>query len=356
MKACAVTVLSLVLATASVARADEPAARPLRLMGALQTQGTLVRNFVIDAWVKPGDGDNQSTVEGWFSGLEDDPPHGAIEGSCVENHCALSATTSSGKLNITGQLLEPKGPIAARFTAKDDDDKVMGQGSATLNPLTGPIPVLGPLVAPDAVRAPEFVDLLVWNQLNAPSGDMSDGPIGEMERDTLADWQSNQSRPGTGLLFVSDLETLRAGAAAARKAAGWTALGDKAHGWSGGYPAALLPRASRAGAAQRFSSTDGKASLTFVVEGPMTEAAFDALVERETGDHPERSEVGYNRVNGDMDVHYQQAGVVHVLAWHNHEGGLARMEFTYPTAASETYDAMGGIIASTFRASDDLKP
>lgn len=355
MKAHAVAALMLVLGLASGARADE-AARSLRLIGSLQTQGTLVRTFAIDAWVKPGDGDNQSTLDGWFSGLEEDPPHGSLQGSCVENHCTLTVVTSSGKLNLTGDFLDPKGPVAAHFTAKDDDDKVMGQGAATINPLTGPIPNLGALVAPDAVHAREFVDVLVWNHLSAPSGDIGDEPIGDTERDTLADWQRDQNRPGTGLLFVSDLETLRNGAAVARKATGWTTLGDEAHGWSAGYPAALLPRASGAGASHRFVSADGKAALSYVVDPPMTGEAFDAVVERETGDHPERTDVGYNRVNSDMDVHYQQGGVVHVLAWHNREHGLARMEFTYPADAGETYEAMGNIIASTYHVSDDVKP
>jgi len=355
MKRHAISALILV-ALASAARADEPAARPLRLIGNLQANGAPARAFVIDARVKPGDGDNQSTIEGWFSGLEDDPPHGSLEGSCVESHCALTATTASGKLNLTGELLDPKGAVAARFTAKDEDDKLVAQGAASVRPLAGEVPNLGALVPPDAVRSPEFVDLLVWNQLDAPSGEILDEPIDDMERDTLADWQKGQNRPGTGLLFVSDLAALRAGAAEARKTAGWTPLGDKAHGWSAGYPAALLPRVSHAGAAQRFASADGKASLTFAIERPMTDAAFDALVERETGDHADRSEVGYNRVNGDMDLHYQQAGVAHVLAWHNREGGLARMEFTYPVAASQTYDAIGGIIASTFHVADELKP
>lgn len=356
MKTRAASALILALALAGAARADEPAARPLRLIGSLQTQGSLVRQFVIDGWVKPGDGDNQTTIEGWFSGLEEDPPHGSVQGSCVERHCALSAATSSGKLNLTGEMLDAKGPVTIRFVAKDDDDKVMAEGGATVGPLTGPVPNLGALVAPNGVRAPEFDDLLVWNHLNAPSGEIQDEPIGDMERDTLADWQKDQNRPGTGLLFVADLEALRAGAAATRKAAGWTELGDAAHGWSAGYPAALLPRAEHAGTSRRFLSADGKASLTFAIEAPMTEEAFDALVEHQTGDHPERTDVGYNRVNSDMDVHYQEAGVVHVLAWHNRPGGLARAEFAYPASAGQTYDDIGGIIASTFHVSDDVKP
>ncbi|MGA0601800.1 hypothetical protein ACO2Q3_13925 [Caulobacter sp. KR2-114] len=356
MNASTASALILLLVAAGAARADESADRPLRLIGSLQGKGAVARSFVIDGWVKPGDGDNQTSVEGWFSGLEDDPPHGAVQGSCVESHCALTVSTSDGKLSFTGELLDPKAPAPARFTAKDEDDKVVAQGTATIGPLTGPVPGLGALAAPDAVRAPEFDQLLVWNHLSAPSGSVSDEPIGDSERDSLADWQKTQNRPGTGLLFAADLAGLRAGAAAARKAAGWTDLGDKAHGWAGGYPAALLPRAERRAGEQRFASADGKATLAYAVGAPMTDAAFDALVERETGDHPERSDVGYNRVNGDMDLHYQQAGVVHVQAWHNHEGGLARMEFLYPAAAADTYDQIGAIIASTFVVSDDVKP
>ena len=95
--------------------------------------------------------------------------------------------------------------------------------------------------------------------------------------------------------------------------------------------------------------------LIIAIETPMSEADFDALVERETADNAARSDVGYNRVNGDMDLRYQEQGVVHLLAWHNRESGLARMSFAYPAAAAETYEAYGAILPASFQVSDELK-
>ena len=69
-------------------------------------------------------------------------------------------------------------------------------------------------------------------------------------------------------------------------------LGDAAHGWTAGYPAAVLPKASRAGAEQRFASADGRAVLVVAVDPPLSNDAFDALVERLTADRagPQRGE------------------------------------------------------------------
>jgi hypothetical protein len=345
------------LFAAAAAYADDPPPKPLRLIGEGPAPKTgPARRFVIDAVVKPGDGEFQSNVEGWFAGLDDaDPPRGSISGSCVEKRCALTATVQDGKMIFTGDLLDAAGPVTARFTAKDDDDKVAGQGAATLRPLTGPITGLGALAAADAIDAATLEELLAWTTHAGPSGESVGDPPTDLQRDSLADWQKDHDRPATGLIFPIDLTQMRAEVAAARKTAAWTMLGDKAHGWSAGYSAALLPKASRVGAEQRFASADGKALLVVAIDPPMSGAEFDALVDRETADHPDRESVGYNRSNGDMDLNYEQKGVVHVLAWRNHEGALARMVYTYPSAAADTYSTYDTLLAKSFKVSDDVK-
>ena len=127
---------------------------------------------------------------------------------------------------------------------------------------------------------------MVWNDETGGFGgrDPGDPPSG-FQREQLAHWQQAQGRPGTGLIFADDLAALRSGAAASRKAAGWTPLGDKGHGWSGGYPAALLPTAGRADGAQRFASADGKAVLVVALDPPLDSGGFDALVTSLTDDH-----------------------------------------------------------------------
>ncbi len=352
-----VAVLMAFAVVGTAARADDPPPKPLRLIGETPPikgpdgKPGAARRFVIDATVKPGDGEFQSTLGGWFAGLDDDPPVGEISGSCVEKHCAFTVSVQDGKMSFTGDLLDAGGPVVAHFTVKDDDDKVAGQGSVTLRPLKGPIAGFGPLAAPDAVDALAFSELLIWNHQSGPSGERAGEPVDDTQREALVDWQKSKQRAGTGLIFVSDLAQLRAEAAAAKKAAGWTVLGDAAHGWTAGYPAALLPRAGKGS----FTSADGKVALTFAIDAPMTGDAFDALVEKETADNAARSNVGYNRVNGDMDLHYEEKGVFHVLAWHHRDGGLARMSLSYPEAAAETFDPYTSILTGAFVVSDELK-
>ncbi|MBS0411394.1 MAG: hypothetical protein JSR86_15865 [Proteobacteria bacterium] len=353
------------LAAAFAARADiaraEDAPRILRLIGDAPAAKTgAPRRFVLDLRIKPGDGEFQSAISGWFAGLDDTPPYGGVDGSCVEKHCALTVQVEDGKLALTGDFLDTAGPVAARITVKDEDDKVVDKAAVTLRPLSGPIAGVGALADPGAVDAAELEQLLTWNQQNGPTGQDAGDPPSDSQRETLADWQKSKGRTGTGLILAGDLAELRSGAAAARKAAGWTALGDKAPGgkgvgWSAGYPAAVLPRASHAGAEQRFASADGKALLVVALDPPMTGEAFDALVERETGDHPEREGVNYTRVNADMDLRYEEKGVVHVMAWHNRDGALARLSYTYPTAGGDAYSTYDTIIPSSFKVSDEAK-
>jgi len=352
--ALVLTLLTLIAPSAAV-RAEE-GARTLRLIGdAPAAKSGAPRRFVLDLRIKPGDGEFQSDLAGWFAGLDDTPPYGAVEGSCVEKHCALTVQVEDGKLALAGDFLDAAGAVQARLTVKDGDDKVTAQGAVTLRPLAGPIAGVGALADPAAVDAAELEQLLTWNQQTGPTGQDAGDPPSDSQRETLADWQKAKGRTGTGLILVSDLAELRAGAAAARKAAGWTELGDKAHGWSAGYPAAVLSRPSRAGAEQRFASADGKALLAITLDAPMSSADFDALVERETADHPDRESVSYSRVNADMDMRYESKGVVHVLAWHSRDGVMARLSYSYPTAAADTYSPYDTIIPSSFKVTDEAK-
>ncbi|HWA62744.1 MAG TPA: hypothetical protein VG939_15290 [Caulobacteraceae bacterium] len=340
---------------AGLALADE-APKPLRLIGeAASAKDPAPHRFVIDARLKPGDGEFQSTIEGWFAGL-DAPASGSIEGSCVEKRCALSVSLDSGKYALTGDLAGAAGPVAARFSLKDDDDKVLSQGPATLRPLAGPVAGLGALAEPDAIDAAEMDDLLLWAHQTVGFGGGTPGdPVGDFQRQALAEWQGSKGRPATGLIFASDLAELRAEAAQARKAAGWTAIGEPGHGWSAAYPAALLPKTTRSGAERRFASPDGKAALVMAIDAPMTDEAFDDFVHRTTEDKDGRNGVNYTRVNSDLEMRYAEGGVVTVAAYHNRPGGLARLMFTYPEAAGDTWSPWEPILQRALVVTDDLK-
>ena len=66
-----------------------------------------------------------------------------------------------GKLALTGDFLDAAGPVAARITVKDEDDKVVNKAAVTLRPLSGPIAGVGALADPGAVDAAELEQLLL---------------------------------------------------------------------------------------------------------------------------------------------------------------------------------------------------
>jgi hypothetical protein len=349
--------LAVALAGHAVALA-EPAARSLRLVGAAPGAHDQVPGaFVIDARVKPGEGEFQSTIEGWFASIAAPAASGEVTGSCVEKRCAISVDLEGFKLALTGDFGDAAGPVPARFVLKDDQDKAVQDGAATLSPLTGDaVSGLGVLAAPDAIDGPGFEDLLMWAHQSVSSGSENTDPVpGSFQHESLASWQQDKGRLATGLIFAADLEQLRAERAAAVKSAGWTVLGDAAHGWSGGYPAALLPKAETAGGEQRFSSADGNARLVVAIDPPMTSEAFDAFVESATADRAGRDHVNTIRVNGDMEASFQEGGVVTVVAYHNREGGLARLVLTYPADRSDAFEPFQTILQRGFKVTDDLK-
>ena len=338
------------------ARAEQ-AARSLRLIGtAPGAHDAVPTAFVIDARVKPGDGEFQSTIEGWFAAITTPATSGELSGTCVEKHCALAVDLDGSKLAITGDFGDAAGPVPARFALKDDQDKPVQDGAATLSPLTGDVPGLGALAAPDAIDGAAFDDLLMWAHEIVSSGSPNTDAVPDgFARDSLASWQREKDRLATGLIFVADLDQLRSERMAAMKSAGWTPLGDTAHGWSGGYPAALLPKADPAGGEQRFASADGKARLVVAVDPPMSSDTFDAFVETTTADRAGRNHVNTTRVNADLEARFEEGGVVTVAVYHNREGGLARLVFTYPADQSDTFEPFDAILQRQFRAGDDLK-
>jgi hypothetical protein len=347
--------LSLCAVTAS---AQTPPAKTLRLQGeAPSATDPAPKVFIIDAQVTPGDNDFQTAIDGWFASSAEPAMSGEVSGSCVQARCVLSAEVENGKFVLTGDFGDAAGAVAAHFVVKDDDDKTVQEGAATLKPLAQPIPVLGMLAAPDAINEIALDDLLVWNDQTVSTGSPpGDGPPSSSQHEALAAWQEQKGRLATGLIFVSDLTELRADADASRKRAGWTPLGDAAHGWSAGYPAAVLPKASRVGAEQHFISTDGTAVLVVAVDPPMASDAFDAFVDKVSADRDGRSDVNTVRVNGDLEMSYVEGGIATTAAYHNRDGGLARLVFTYPVKAKDLYEPYETILQHNLTVTDDLKP
>lgn len=343
-----------ILASPSARAEDAP--RPLRLVGEAPTaEDPAPRRFVIDAEIKPGDAAFQSTIEGWFAALPPAVGSGEISGSCVEARCALSADLDNGKIALTGDFAGDGPPGAGRFVLKDDDEKTVGQGAVSFSPTTGAIAGVGELAAPDAVSATELAELLMWNGSETGFSNVDKDWPDDFEREALATWQGSNGRPATGLILVADLAELRAKTAEAKAAAGWTALGGAALGWMAGYPAKLLPKASREGTEQRFDSADGKARLVVAIDPPLDGDGFGALVDKLTEDLPGQEDRSYTRVNDDMEISYREGGVITSAYYHNREGGLARVVFTYPADQGGTYDLYKIVLPRSLKVTDDLK-
>jgi hypothetical protein len=344
---------------AGAALAQPPApAKTLRLTGeASSAADPAPKSFVIDVQITPGDSDPETRLEGWFASSAEPAVSGEASGSCVQTRCVLNGELENAKLVLTGDFGDAAGPVAAHFVVKDDDDKTLQEGAATLTPLAGPSAGLGALAAPDAINDIQLDDLLLWNDQKVSSGSPpSDEAPSSSQRESLAAWQEAKGRLATGLIFTADLTQLRAGADSARKKAGWTPLGDAAHGWSAGYPAAILPKASHVGTELHFASADGKALLVVAVDPPMASDDFDTFVDKISADRDGRSEVDTVRVNGDLEMSYAEGGTVTAAMYRNREGGLARVVFTYPVAVREIYDPFETIVGHSLVVTDDLKP
>ncbi len=347
---------ALVASSGAGARAEDDLGRVLRVIGQSSAGAPIPGRFVIDARLKPGDAPFQSTVEGWFAALPPDTGTGEIEGSCVESRCALSVDLDDGKLGLTGDLGGPATPGPGRASLKAEDDKTPHQGAVTYALVSGPIPDLGELAPPDAVTAQEMEELLMWNGSQGGFSNVDKDWPDSFERGLLADWQAGAGRPATGLILVADLKEMRAGAMAAKAKADWKVLGDPALGWSGGYPASLLTKASQAQGERRFESADGKAKLVLAVDPPLTSEAFDAFWEKVKARAEAGEGQGYTRVNSDFEISWREKDVVVTAVAHSREGGLARLEFSYPADQDETWAPYKTILPRSLRVTDALKP
>ena len=346
--------LALTGAGAGAHSEDDPG-RLLRVIGESSAPAPAPRRFVIDARLKPGDAPFQSTVDGWFAALAPDTGSGEIEGSCVENRCALSVDLDAGKLGITGDLAGSGPPGAGRVSIKGEDNKAASQGDVMFRLVTGPVIDLGELAAPNAVSAWELSELLMWNGSQGGFSNADKDWPDSFERGVLAEWQGVNGRPATGLILVADLAAMRTAAKAARAKADWKMLGGTALGWSAGYPAALLPKTSQTGGERRFVSADGKASLVISVGPAMSSEAFDAAWEQAKAKAEAGDSQGYTRVNSDYEISWADKGAITVSAAHSREGGVARMTFSYPASQADTYDPYKVILPRSLRVTDALK-
>ena len=144
----------------------------MRLIGeAASAADPAPKAFVIDALVSAGDSDEQTRIEGWFAAIAAPAASGSVTGTCIENRCTLTASLDGNTFDLTGDFGGAAGPVAARFALKDGDDKVVQTGAATLAPLNGPVPGLGPLAEVGAItESAQLDELLVWAHQTVPSG------------------------------------------------------------------------------------------------------------------------------------------------------------------------------------------
>jgi hypothetical protein len=207
------------------------------------------------------------------------------------------------------------------------------------------------------VGAVELSDILMWSGSPPGFSNGDDGPVGWLQRQALAEWQAAHARPANGLVLKDELAQLRREADKAKSAAGWAAMGEPSHGWTAGYPAALLPKAmAMGGGEKRFTSADGQAVLVVAIGPPMTSDAFDAFVDRQVAERPGVENRSYTRVNGDMEITYEEKGQVISAAYHNRRNGFARLQFSHPVARKQAFAAFDTILPRSLRVTDKLTP
>jgi hypothetical protein len=353
----AITLAALVLAGAARAQ-DEDAGRPLRLLGEAPAIGVAgPTRFVIDATAKKGFDAGETDVEGWFAATSPPAPNspyetasGSLDGKCLDGHCVLTAQIEDHKVILHGDLIGAAGAVQGRFeVAGELPADQLTKGAASFTPFTDTVPGLGVLVAANAVDSRALDDLLLWAGIEPAFFDDGVHPMEGFQREHLAQWQRNNNRPGVGLLFAADLALLESQREKAQKDAGWTPLSGS--GWAAGYPAALLPNASRNGSEQRFASADGKASLVVAIDPPISDDDFDKLVDKLTN-LPSK---GYTRVGPNMQISTVEAGKATSTYYYNRPGGLARLVYTYPDS-DNPYSAIDLIVSRSLRVTDALKP
>jgi len=349
--------VALVVAPAPKAGA-QTAERSLRVVAeAVSLIGGVQPRFVIDATITPGDSAFHSEINGWLAALPPGSGSDTLEGSCVENQCAVSAVLNSGKMALSADLAGSGPPSMGRLILSDDDGRKIGESAMRITAISGPLPGLGELAPVNAVDAVELSDILMWNGSPTDFSHVEEGPVSWLQRQALAEWQGAQGRQANGLILKEDLAILRRRADHAKSSAGWAAMGDPARGWTAGYPALLLPKAKVVNSREkRFTSFDGQAVLSLTFGPPMDSKAFDAFVERQVADRPGISNRSYTRVNNDMEITYQEDGKVVSSAYHNRAGGFASLEFTRPVYRAPTFAAFDTILPRSLRVTDDFAP
>jgi hypothetical protein len=342
---------------ASKAAPTAPGSRPLRVIAeATSPIGDAKPRFVIDAVLTPGDSPFHSDVQGWFAALPPGSGSDTIEGSCVESQCALSGNLASGKMALSADIAGRTLGVG-RLILTDDEGRKVGESPVRFSALFGPIAGIGELAPASAIGAVELSDILMWAGAATGFSNVEDGPVGWLQRQALAEWQASHSKPANGLVLRDELALLRREADRAKKSAGWSAMGEPENGWTAGYPAALLPRkVFTMPGEKRFTSADGQAILVMAVDPPMSPADFDTFVARQVADRAGVKNRSYTRVNGDMEITYEEDGQVISAAYHNRPNGFARLEFSHPIAKRATFAAFETILPRSLRVTDELKP
>ena len=330
---------ALMLTAAAPAAAEEaPATR--RWLGELSgVPAGGPGRIVVDARLAPGYEKFETQLSGWLAVL--DPALGGddFNETCVSDRCAITAGLDSGELAIAADLGgDASGPVEGRYTYEANGEAPVA-GTVRFTPLTGPPPGLSAFAPPNAITAQELsglLDILGFEQ--GFTNDFEDGPPGDRERRGVAQWQAARERPGSGLILQDDLALLRKEAEAERWKHFWQNI--QGRGWQGSYPAGILYIASGAGTdptGRRFTSEKGDAYVEFSNRPPMTDEAWEALVEERTADRPGRESRGYTRVNDDMEVAYTEGGKNVSEVYHRREGSLVRMILSYPAAEAEAW-------------------
>jgi hypothetical protein len=325
-------------AGAGPAAAQDPE-RLVRLLG----EGDAGLRFVLDGAETGSDEPDRSEATVWYAALPPGERYGELSGPCVEARCALSGTLSDGsELRLTTGL---RPGADGRHTISGGYDQAQAETAVRLAALTGEIPEVGVLAPPDAVSAYALSGLLTWAGGFGTTASDDGEPPDDSERQGLAGWQQQNGKPATGLITVADLAALRTDGEELRRASRWTPLAGA--GWRAGYPAALLSPVS--GQEHRYASADGRVRLSIAMDPPVTEEAWDAFVDQETEDTPEREATGYMRVNDDMEItHQSEAGYAYSLH-HRNSRGVARLTLTTAKEIDDDWAVWRSVFAREFQ-------
>lgn len=317
----------------------------VRLYGETLTGGVgaVPKRFVIEAAMREGNSGATAEIdEGWLAPL--DPPaegapervKGEVDGTCIEDRCAFSV---SGDLVITGDLL--KGEAGeAKFVLKEYDETT-ATGTMRLTPFADTVPGVGKLAAADAISGAELSRLLLWRGYSSGFFSQDDDPPDDFQREPLSQWQADKGRPGGGLILADDLAALRAEVKQVQVEAGWR----------DGYPSAWLrslSASSRPGE-RRYASDDGKVTLLIAADPPISDEAWDAFVDQQTGDGAAGESNGYTRVNDEMEISRTKGGMVTTAAYKHADKALYRMVLTYPEDQAERWAPMGSVLQYDLR-------